>query len=174
MTQTSTEVSFRYTSLCILTSITGRLHFVQGCSTYWSRLLSSQRCQFSGLELYVIPLVTIKAPNTHCSLFQIRHFALTLITRKIQVLYGNFTYRTTTLLSKMSVSGIELDERYDWQDCYGWTRIAISVPYAIMRPYKHAKLENYRSYIYGRTAYRTTALLLKTFLVWLRIVYIVL
>ena len=43
-------------------------------------------------------------PNAHHNLFLIRHLCvLTLLSRKLLVVYGCCTYRMTTLLSEMSI-----------------------------------------------------------------------
>ena len=93
---------------------------------------------------------------------------LTLITQKLQVVYGHCTYWMTALL-EMSISVLELDVRYDWQvmvpnlhhsyflishlcvlTCITWK---LQVIYGL----------------YGRSAYWTTAILSETFIVWFRV-----
>ena len=93
----------------------------------------------------------------------------TLITWKLQVVFGLSTYRTTALLSVMSIfrfkAGCEIR-----LVSYGSKHASYSFfPISSLRVLTSItwKLQ----VIYGRSAHRTTALLSETFLVWLRVAW---
>ena len=139
----------------------------EGMSTWRPYLLSRFYYQwylFSGIELYVRCDRWVIAPNTPHNLFQYDFLCpLTLITRKLQVVYGRSTYRMTVLLSRMSIFCVRDDARYNWQVIAPNTHCSVL-------PMSHLCLLTFITWkllvIYGCSAYWTTALLLKTFFVW--------
>ena len=101
--QTHVTVSFLYAILCVLTCTTRNWRWYKDILPIeW--LLYYLRYLFSGLELYARYNQKVMDPNMHCNLFPIPHLcALTLITRKLQAVYGHSTYQMTGLLLEMSI-----------------------------------------------------------------------
>ena len=139
---------FRIRHLCILSY----MHNSKACRSYKDvlyieRLLCYRRCLFSVLELHVKYYFRVMAPNTHRSLFPIRHLAcayiLTLITRKLQVVYGHSLHRTTALLSKIFVVWF----RVAWE-----IRLESSVPRHESRSFSDTTLCVYTASTYIHTS----------------------
>ena len=86
---------------------------------------------------------------------------LTLITHKLQVVYGRSTYWMTALLLKMCISCVRAGCKI-WLVNYGSKNALQSLS---DNPFVHTYTHNLKlCVIYERSAYWTTALLLKTFL----------
>ena len=84
---------------------------------------------------------------------------LTIISRKLQVIYRRSTYRTTVL---------ELDVRYNWHVmALNKHRSVLPISHLCILTCIACKLK----VIYGCSAYRTTALLLEMFLEWIRVAW---
>ena len=100
--------------------------------------------------------------NTHHNHFPTRHLCvLTLITPKVQVVYEHSTHRTTALLSEMTIFIVRAGWE-TWLPSYGskYASECLSDSHLCVLPRITWKLQ----VIYTHSAYRTTALLSKTFL----------
>ena len=95
---------------------------------------------------------------------------LTLITQKLQVVCGHCKYGMTALILEMTIfCVIELDERYDWwvtppnmhHSLFPISHVCV---YSELRRITWKLLA-----IYGRSAYRTNAVLSETFFVWFKV-----
>ena len=98
-------------------------------------------------------------------------YVLTLVTRKLQVIRGRSTYRTTALLSEMSIFCVKAGCKI-WMASYASKHTSQSFS---GKPIVHIQLHLTHTHvtwkfqvICGRSAYWTTAILLDTFFVWFR------
>ena len=104
----------------VFTHIIRKLQVVSGCSAYWW-LFPYRTSLFSHLDLLARHEWWRIAPTTHHCVIPIWHlFVLTctLITLKARVIQGNWTYRMTALLSKITTSWVRAAHKIQ-QTSYG-------------------------------------------------------
>ena len=106
-------------------------------------------------------------PNGHGNLFRYNTMCLiTLITWKLQVVYGCSTYWTTALQLEMSIFCVRTECEI-WLVSYGSKHALQSVS---DKPFVCTYMHNLKlQVIHGCSAYQTTALLFETFFVWFRV-----
>ena len=110
------------------------------------------------------------ALNTHCGLFLMHHFVHTCTTSKLKVISGHFTYQMTVLLSEIPVSIF-------------WVRAVCGNGQWVMAPNMHCSLFPIchlcvlpriawkLQVVCGRSIHHMIALLLNTFLVWVKVAW---
>ena len=110
-------------------------------------------------------------PNTYSNHFPIRYFVhiFTLVTGKLQVVCGRSTYRLTALLFEMSIMWVRAGYEI-WMASNASKHTLQSFSYNRSWVYSLFRHITWKvQVIFGHSAYRTTAMLLGTFLMWFRV-----